>query len=93
MPFEPGHKLSQGSKKKKVFPWTFKHIEECFEKCLKIIQSGDLPESEQVKATMKMLEFMSNYHYGKPAQSVDLTSGDKPLAAIVNISLSDKPLT
>ena len=91
MPFEPGHTLSQGAKKNKTYPFTKTHIDNCFEDCLYILQSGELSKPDQIKYTQKLLEWMAAYMYGKPAQSVDLTSGDKPLAAIVNITLSDKP--
>jgi hypothetical protein len=86
MPFQKGN---QFGKRKREFPFTKKDIEQSFAQVKRIIEtSPDLSDGDRVKAAHKLLEFMANYFYGKPAQSLDVTSGEKPLAAVVNISLA-----
>ena len=97
MPFVKGQSGNPNGSpgKNKIWPWTASQLKDNVEKAQALVEDkSNWQDNESwFKALMHLITFQADRTYGKPAQSVDLTSGDKPLAAIVNISLSDKPLT
>ena len=93
MTFKKGESGCPGGKRNRIPPVTLKQIEESYCKWYKLIMSGKLDDETTLAALEKLVPFQWAYMYGKPAQSVDITSDNKPLAAVVNISLSDIDVT
>jgi hypothetical protein len=88
--FKPGYSGNPtGQRKSKIWPFTAKDIETKFEEWKELIETGEFAPKDRERALARLVEFMADRMHGKPAQAVDITSGDKPLAAIVNITLSD----
>ena len=75
-----------GARRCKEFPFTKKDIKHHFEEWKRLVEKGKMSDAVRLRATRQLVEFMCDRMYGRPHQALDISS-DKPLAAIVNISL------
>lgn len=89
MVFKPGNCANPNGrpKGKRKFPFTKSQLEKYFNQWVDLVENGRMSDAVRLRATRDLVEYMSDRFYGKPQQAVSV-SADKPLAAIVNISLA-----
>ena len=91
MGFKSGDKWNgKPGGRKRLWPFTSEQLKDNLLKAQELVSAQDnWPNIESwYKALMQLITFQADRLYGKPAQQLDIKA-DKPLAAIVNIQLSD----
>lgn len=73
---------------KKKFPFTKSQLEHHFHEWVQLVETGKMSDAVRLRAVKDLVEFMADRFYGKPSQALSV-SADKPLAAVVNISLGE----
>jgi hypothetical protein len=75
-----------GRPKTKLLPFSIKDIGKHFLEWKRLVETGEMSDLQRMHATRGLVEFMCDRLWGKPAQAIAVTA-DKPLAAVVNITL------